>query len=193
MFFSANFVGLDMGDSRIFNWVWVVLEDSSPITEFKKLYKGCGWWFLSVSDGFRAVSWVGSELGGGSQIETRGGGVVGGPKDHRREDPDQEAAAGLGGVGTEIETPRQEMGGQSSPASRRPWGPRSRRRRGEPVRACRCQKRREGDPDRDAAAGGGEARRRGSVSLPSPFGNSLSVPSPSLSLCLSGFGGIFNR
>ncbi|GMN61521.1 hypothetical protein TIFTF001_030614 [Ficus carica] len=46
------------------------------------------------------------------------------------------------------------MGGQSSPASRRPWGPRSRRRRGGPARACRCQKRRKGDPDRDAAAGG---------------------------------------
>ena len=55
MVFSTSFVVLDMGDSRIFDWVWVVLEDYSPITEFKKLYRGHGWWFPTVLDGFRVV------------------------------------------------------------------------------------------------------------------------------------------
>ncbi|GMN51380.1 hypothetical protein TIFTF001_020534 [Ficus carica] len=56
MFFSANFLGLDMGDSRILDWVWVVLEDFSPIIEFKKLYRVWGGGFGRFPSGFGAVS-----------------------------------------------------------------------------------------------------------------------------------------
>ena len=56
MVFSANFVGLDMGDSSFFYWVWMIFEDILHPLRSSNFIKSVGGGFRRFSSGFRWFS-----------------------------------------------------------------------------------------------------------------------------------------